>query len=255
MYKNDYFNNIYQKCQSDYEKVIELLKARGFLIDIIQEDVYMSDNSHKDDIYYLKSILEKNDMGTVNNKKIFIKNPYKYFFIENEFQFDEQMNYEICQSSYGWDYFRYRVHGHKVAVQDLEPFIARYVKALSSVGVVMAGSCDGNKVGEKYALVQYEDCCSSFWHILICEKLKEYNIDLKWTKGGRLYFDANSKEKIYNNLNVAADIIYRNRVELRNIKQKVLAEYSNSFLKRNYDQMIIVFSNKVREEFKKISFY
>lgn len=255
MDKRGFFDDIYSNCNDDDEKVIELLLTRGFLIDFVQDKYYLSDNGHKLDSHYLDNLLQKQGIGVVENERIIIKNSSRYAFLENEFEGDNnKIGYEVCPRNYDWSYFRHRYHGHKVPVQDLEPFIARYVRALSSVGVTMVGSCDGNHLDKKYAFLQYGDCGSSTWHRLLCEALEKQGIRLNW-KNNRIYFGTYSKYDLYFKFNNAAKIIYENREQLQKIKQQALSDYRTTFLQRaDCKEIEKIFENNARVLLDKMSF-
>ena len=112
------------------EYLIRLIEARGFLLERNNEDYFFSDNSHKDDANYLDSLLKKHGLGYVLDNNIILNHNQDPTRFEEEFAQNEGYRTEASLELGNWKLFRQKIHGDKVAVAQLEAFIARYVKAI-----------------------------------------------------------------------------------------------------------------------------
>lgn len=94
----------------------------------------------------------------------------------------------------------------------LEPFIARYVKALSSCCVLTVGSCDGNHRSANNLYVMFEGIGSATWNELLVEYLLKDKYMLDWSSYSQsIQFNEKTRYKTYYNLNQAAEYLYENR--------------------------------------------
>lgn len=242
MNKADLFDLIRSKCASDREYIIELLKFRGFLIDKIGADYFISDNSHRDDADFLDETLKQNGVGYVADTdgfgRIIISNEssekLKALFDENE-----GIMREMCFSSMRWTHFAKRKHGYKVPVRELEAFVARYVKALSAIGIFTSTSCDGNHPGKKEMYVAVKKS-SEVWYSVICKRFlnEQFNIPWKDRSFFGIRLSGGCKYDAYYEVNNAAAYLYEHRIVLRNIKEKALEGYTNSYFNHHTDQEI-----------------
>ena len=136
---NIFFDALKEKCSTDEEYTAEILKARGFLLK--DDELALSDNSHADDASYLNELLAEDKLGEVRDGKIFIRpnaNVEKIFFSKNI------SGCEAFSNGDSWRKFVRDRFASKVPLRLLEPFVGRYVKAISACGVGTCGSCDGN---------------------------------------------------------------------------------------------------------------
>ena len=239
MTRNEFFEVI-KGSKSEELYLIELIKLRGFLIEKDEKGYYLSNNSHRDDGVYLNELLTKYSLGYVEEDRVFIENANKASLFENEFAEETQIGGETGQKDLGWQYFYKHPCGFKAKVRELEPFIARYVKSISSCGVFTEGSCDGNHKNAKVMYIQICISGSYEWNELIVKKLLVGKYRLKWDKIGYagIFFDDDTKYDTYFELNKAAEYLYDNRITLRDIKHKALENYTGGFIRRK-DSTII----------------
>ena len=72
--KEFYLSGVLNKEKSTQETIIDILKARGFLIDYVDGHFYISDNAMVDDVQYLKKSLREYSLGfIVDNEEYIIK--------------------------------------------------------------------------------------------------------------------------------------------------------------------------------------
>lgn len=253
MDREDFFEKIRSKCSSEREFIIEIIKARGFLIDEISDEWIVSDNSHKDDAEYLDKLLRINKIGHVASDKIVIENTDCSEFIRNEFcdKYHYRSGWGECRPTSEWKYFKRREHGIKVPVFALDPFIARYIKAISACCVITSMSCDGDHAGRSTMIVNIDGQWSLLWHKLICEKMLVNKYKIKWSDGFHIIkFNRNTKYETYYAVNKAAELLYRHRKEIRHIKQTALADMSPKYLEQHpSDEIAREFAARASELF------
>lgn len=238
MNRAGFFETIRSACSSEREYVIEVLKARGFLLDETSDGLMISDNSAKYDSRELDGLLKQYHLGHVSGDKVIIENTDCAELISTEFGGDYRRNYEAGYSTWRdkWTYFKSREHGCKVSALTLEPFIARYIKALSACGVLTWCSCDGDHQGRRGSqmIVEMEGDGSTLWHKLICDTCigRSFNIKFKFDRDVMLIrLSDKTKFLTYYKLNRAAEFLYANRQTLREIKRAVMMDMSGSCLR------------------------
>lgn len=239
MIQEDLFKKIKNNYSSDRAYIIELLKFRGFLFEELTDKVMLSDNSHDSDREYLGDLLTRYNLGYIVNNEVVITNVDYMEFIQNEFREGKQIGIPSCWQGRDWRYFKRREHGEKVAVSWLEPFIARYIKAISACCVLTVGSCDGNHSGENKMFIMTEGEGSVPWHKLICEKCLVSKYDIDWINDyTAIQFSAETKFSTYYEVNKAAEFLYSNRKEIRRIKDAAFCRMSNGYLKHRTTEEI-----------------
>lgn len=220
-----FFKAIKEKCSNDEEYAAEILKARGFLLE--DTGLVLSDNSDRDDASYLNKLLTADNLGKVEGDKIFI-NPSAN--VEKIFYSKLIGGCESCPPiGRTWKRFLHESFDPKVPVFLLEPFVARYVKAISACGVETYGSCDGNHHDEhqreRYIsriLVEIAGEPNSIWHEIICKRLLVKRFKLKWLFGRdslKIPFDKKDKWRKYLEFNRAGEFLYNNRIKIRQIRR------------------------------------
>lgn len=206
--------------------IINILIARGFLIDFINGGYYLSDNSDPKDLDYLKYGLNHYHLGSLSRDtggmpyeiaKVVIDSSTD---IDNAIIFFEEsgrIEMESLFQSVSWSYFLQRRHGHKVPVKFLEPYVSYYVKAISACGVFTDFSCDGNHPGD-YDIKVGADYPSSIWHRFMYEHILPSEIQLKnYIVNHRIPFTKETQFDRYYLLYQAADYFYRNRWNIRTL--------------------------------------
>lgn len=245
-----FFDAIKAKCSSDEEYAAELLKARGFLLE--DEGLTLSDNSHPDDIKYLNSLLTKENIGEVKDGKIVIApsgNVEKIFY----------SNYiggsESCLArGITWEKFIHDSFAPKVPLMLLEPFIGRYVKAISACGVQTHGSCDGNHLGKhgRRILLEISSTPNIIWHEIICNKLLYGRFKFRWHYecSATIRFSKIDKWIKYAELNRAGEFLYNNRIKIRQIRREASSGITNSMARHlSDDELAAIFSEKANKLF------
>ena len=237
-----FFDYIKQKSTSEEEYTYEVLMARGFLLE--DKRFVLSDNSHELDKKYLERIFLKYNIGQIEGNKIIISNSDK---IENIFNRKDVGGCEAAGNAYDWEMFRNRQHGFKVPVSILEPFVARYIKAISACGINTHGSCDGNHPGEKLVRIDTSEGGCSCWHTFICKKILSRYFELDWNRTyNEIRFNKDNQWATYIELNRAADFLYSNRVEFRKVKTEAMAPLSCSELRhKTNEELNDIFINNV----------
>lgn len=239
MNQNELFEKIKNESVSEKEYVIKILKMRGFLFEEISNELYISDNSHCSDGEYLNKLLKKYKIGYVQGDKVIIENMECNELIANEFCNYIQVEKPSCWNERDWRWFKRREHGEKVAVSCLEPFIARYIKAISACCVLTVGSCDGNHSGKNKMYIMTEGEGSIPWLRLICEKCLNDKFDIRWTDKYRsMVFSDETKYATYYEVNKAAEYLYAKRKAIRQIKNTAFSEITNVFLKSHSSEEI-----------------
>lgn len=231
--RTEFFNAIHNNCFGEKEYLVELLKLRGFILDINDNEIMLSDNGHKSDAKYLNELLNKYKLGHVKEQNVIINEVIDASLFEQEFKENISIGGEACIVTTDWRWFKHREHGEKVAVEVLEPFIARYVKAISACCVLTAGCCDGNHPGKNKMFLQLSGYGSVPWHMLICKYILRDKYNINWINDyTAIELKPETKYMMYYELNKAAEVIYDNRIQIRSVKNKVLGEMTNSYLKK-----------------------
>lgn len=239
MTKEDFFEKIRKESSSKEAFIIDLLKLRGFLFAEDTSQLSLSDNSHNSDYKYLFDMLNKYKLGEFADGRIVIYDTDCDEFINTEFRENNQIGIPSCWRCRDWEWFKRREHGDKVAVSLLEPFIARYIKAISSCCVLTVGSCDGNHPHKNEMYIMTEGEGSIPWHKLICEKCLVGKYDIIWKNDySSMSFSENTKYDTYYTVNKAAEYLYANRKEIRKIKDEALGEISTNYLRHHTSEEI-----------------
>lgn len=257
MNRADFFERIRQTCKSEQDYLIALIKARGFLVEIIDGKPYLSDNSclhdkrYMDDARYLNRLLIESECGDLCGRSILLSSKLNSAAFEDLFDSRPPCGGASWYDSYNWQYFQRREHAWKVDVSCLDSFIARYIKAISACCIFTGGSCDGNHPGRSTMVIDMSVIGSEIWHELICKKyiINRYNIE--WNSCCTIVrFDERTKYETYYEVNCAADFLYRNRQKLREIKRKALEDLSPSYFRHHsFEEIKALFSERVNRLF------
>lgn len=221
--------------KSKEEKIIALLSARGFLFDNQEGKIVLSDNAHLQDLKDLNNILRINEIGFCENMDVKITNPENIVNLYELFSKIEHISYETPNEDTKWRYFKNRIHGKKVPAMELEPFVAKYVKALNACGLETTLSCDSNHKQENLNIsIEFNGKPFTLWHSWILENLIPDLATLKWSSDYKqLDFTNTQRFDVYYKLLKSADFLYDNRIYLRELKQK-----SNEWIKRKDEKVM-----------------
>ncbi len=245
----EFFGAIKERCSSDDEYAVELLKARGFLLE--DEELALSDNSLlPEDVDYLNQILRRGNLGEIKDGKIILfpdGNMEEIFFMDNKIGITASLDKDD-----GWEKFIHYTYVPKVSVGILEPFVARYIKAISACGIGTWYSCDGNHPEKKpphEIIIDFVSEPHRLWHEIICTSYLSQRVSLDWDASySRIRITNKNKWRTYIELNKAAEILYNSRIELRRIKHEASCSISNSMaLHLPAEELAAIFSNKAND--------
>ena len=245
-----FFDALKAKSSTDAEYAAAILKARGFLLE--DAELVLSDNSHSDDARYLNKLLTKDNLGYVEDNRIFLRPNAN---VEKIFYRDTRIGGEAFSNGASWKKFVHDSFAPKVPVRWLEPFVARYVKAISACGAETWCSCDGNHLEtEQRILIEFTDKPNDLWHELICKKLLGKRFNLNRSCGySKIRFDKANKWQTYSELNRAAEFLYDNRLKLRQIRSEASNAISLKMLKSlPADELAKIFSERANELFDEL---
>lgn len=240
-----FFNSIKEKCSSAEEYATELLKARGFLLE--DEGLILSDNSHKDDAKHLNQLLIEENLGEVKDDGIII---FPNANVEKIFYKDIINGEAVCYPE-SWKKFAHNSFAPKVPVNFLEPFVARYVKAISACGVKTWCSCDGNHPTERNfqrIIVAFTDTPNGIWHKIIfkkflAERFKNLKIYLN-NECLKIIFEKADKWQTYIEINRAGKFLYDNRIKFRKVRRESSNRINNAMAKNlSSDELSKIFSD------------
>jgi hypothetical protein len=263
-----------------HDRFYEIFSARGFLlkIDSSSEKVRLSDESHIDDCEFLeilkninyKNIYNKPHQDSINedDKEDVARHRHAYFddiniqlFDINNIQYLNEvfineipidlfrLNWE--RDWYGkFNQFKEIEHLPKVRVYDLEPFIARLAKAISSIGISTWSSCEGH--WGKPAYIIFDRKYHRVWFQTILNKLIKEKLNLvcewQWMENRCTISSPNEDPlEIYLELQDAARLIYDNRIYLRNMKKQLSSLLTNKHKNMNKKELLSVFEGFFEE--------
>lgn len=242
-----FFDSIRSVCSNELEYAIELIKARGMLLE--DNSLIVSDNAEKSDEQWLKELLHKYNIGDVIDGRVVLAN---YPNIEKIFD-AERIGGEAFVLGEGWDRFRKYLMARKVPLYFLEPFIARYIKAISACSVNTWCSCDGNHGDGRGTILVNAEYPSKKWHTLINQRIIKQRFNLNWSKDySKIVFTKDSKWTTYIELNRAAAFLYQNRIKIRQIKSNAVQNISHRMISHlsneDLEQIFTDAANKLFDE-------
>ena len=144
----------------------------------------------------------------------------------------------------------------KIPVRILEPFITRYIKAISACGVTTEMSCDGNYTREKglqRIFIELKLGPAILWYKIICQRCLDGRFNLQWHElYTKIFFDKKDKWQTYIELNRAAEFLYKHRIEIRAIRRKACDSITDEMLKTLSEEALDKFfserANKLFDE-------
>ncbi len=254
----------------------EIFSARGFLLEFDSNfgKVRLSGNSHIEDCEFLeilqninyKKIYNKPHQDSIkeDNKEDIVQGRHVYFDNINTQQFDINNNQylteifmnripvDIFRLNWGRDWygkfnqFRKFECLPKIRVYDLEPFIARLVKSVSSIGISTWSSCEGHW-GEP-AYINFDRKYQRVWWQTIFNKFirKKLNLICRWEWWeNRCSISSPSGDllELYLEIQDVARLIYDYRISLRNIKKDACSLLTNKHKSMNKKDLLSAFEN------------
>ena len=132
--REDFFDSILANKESNVENTIELLKIRGFFIELDDDGYFLSDNAHKEDVIFLNDVISRLHIGDCKDNKIFIYYPDNYRHLLKLFQEEvTRKSDDVCYFKKNWKRYKSDYFGEKVPVSNLEPFVAMYVMSVAVI--------------------------------------------------------------------------------------------------------------------------
>jgi hypothetical protein len=264
------------------ERFYEIFSARGFLLELDNNSwkVRLSNDSHPDDrefmemlqhINYKKicnkphqdSINERPNEDNVRDQRVFFGNINTQLYdIENHKYLTEIFTHEIPvdifrlnweRDWYGkFNQFKEFKHLPKIRVYDLEPFIARLVKSISSIGISTWSSCEGHWGAPAY--ICFDGKYQRLWFQAIYNQFikKKLNLVCRWEWLGwdeRCSISSPSGDhlELYLEIQEVAQLIYDSRIYLRNIKKQACSLLTDEHKNMNQKELLRVFEGYFEE--------
>ncbi len=258
------------------ERFYEIFSARGFLLEIDSnsEIVRLSKESHVDDCEFLE-ILQNIDYKKIYKKPHFDsieeggkedtpRYQHTYFDRIDTQQFDinnikylhelfthvipiDEFRLNWKRDWYGkFNQFKTVAHLPEIRVYDLEPFIARFAKAISSIGISTWSSCEGH--WDTPAYVIFDRKYHRIWFQTLLNKFikKKLNLVCNWSwLDNRCTISSPGKDtmEMYLEIQDVARLIYNYRDSLVNIKQHVMSLLTNEHKKMNKKNLLKTFED------------
>ncbi len=258
------------------DRFYEIFSARGFLLekDSGSEIVRLSQESHVDDCEFLEVL------QNINYKKIYKKphfdsieedgnedaTRYQHAYFDNidiqQFDIDnikylhellthvipiDEFRLNWKRDWYGkFNQFKEVVDLPEIRVYDLEPFIARFAKAISSIGISTWSSCEGHWGTPAYVIFDRKYHC--VWFQALLNKFIKKKLDLvcNWTwLDNRCTISSPGKDilEMYIEIQKVARLIHHYRDSLINIKKMVLSLLTNEHKKMNKKNLLNAFES------------
>lgn len=260
------------------ERFYEIFSARGFLLesDSISGKVRLSNDSHIEDCEFLeilqninyKKLCNKPHQDSINEDNKDIAKDRHVYFDNIDIQpfdinnpkylteiFTQEIPVDIFRLNWGRDWygkfnqFKKFELLPKIRVYDLEPFIARLVKSISSIGISTWSSCEGHW-GEP-AYIKFDGKYNRIWFQAIFNKFikKMLNLVCEWDWCGwdeRCSINSRGKDllELYLEIQDIARLIYDNRIYLRNTKEQVCSRLTDEHETMNQKELLNAFESR-----------
>jgi hypothetical protein len=207
------------------DRIVYLLRNCGYLAERDEERVVLSDYAHRYDFRDLAAWLP------------FGPEALETFPWVREFS---RCGLEGGGFALGPERFLRRVHGYKTPASSLDGLVAYLVKTLSAAGVITNWSCAGH-VG--FLGVGLEMGCSSAWAAILIRsigtrlrldqtwKVEDILLSVRGPMGGDWV-------RYYLEVLEVADLLYRERVRLREIRGKIVGQLDVRAEEWDYESII-----------------
>lgn len=280
-----FIENITQDKREHLERFYEIFSARGFLLELDRDSgkVRLSNDSHREDgeflemlqnIHYKKmchkphqdAIDEQKNEDIARGRHVYFNHiDTKLFDIHNNQYLTEIFTHEIPvdlfrlnweRDRYGkFDQFRECEYLPKIRVYDLEPFIARLVRSVSSIGISTWSSCEGHW-GEP-AYIVFDGKYHRIWFQAIFNKFikKRLNLVCRWEWLGwdercSIMSPIRDPLLLYMEIQNVARFVYDNRFILRNTKKQVSSYLTDEHKSMKQKELLNIFENYFEESIK-----
>ncbi|OHB92108.1 MAG: hypothetical protein A2Z57_01115 [Planctomycetes bacterium RIFCSPHIGHO2_12_39_6] len=267
------------------ERFYEIFSARGFSLEFDKHcvKVRLSGDSHKEDGEFLEALqnvdykkrynklhqdaIDKHDCKD-SNKATHIYFDHigtQLFEIDNAKYLTEIFTHTIPIDLFRLNWERARFGEFEqfktveqfppIRVYDLEPFIARLIKSISSIGISTWSSCEGH--WDSPAYIVFDGKYHSTWFQAIFNTVikKRLNTLCNWEWLGERCSIGSPKGdylELYLEIQAAARLIYDNRVLLRDTKKQVCPLLTNKHKGMNKKALLKVFEEGFEEATNKI---
>ena len=260
------------------DRFYEIFSARGFLLELDGSAgiVRLAGDSHREDGEFLE-VLQHRDYKKRYNKlhqdaiderdnEDRTRNQHQHvyfdfidmqlFDIHNNQYLNEIFTHEIPVDLFrlNWERDRYGKYDQfktceqlpAIRVYDLEPFIARLVKAISSLGISTWSSCEGHWGGPAY--IVFDGKYHRLWFQTVFHKFiqKKLNLSCTWDWLGwdeRCSINSPGKDplELYLEIQDVAKFIYDQRIFLRNIKKAACSLLTAKHKNMNQKELLNTF--------------
>ena len=255
-----------------FMRFYEIFSARGFLLELDSSsgNVRLSNESHIEDCEFLeilqninyKKLYSKPHQDSINeDNKDFAQDRHVYlddintqlYDINNPKYLTEIFTHEIPvdifrlnweRDWYGkFNQFKKFEHLPKIRVYDLEPFIARLVKSISSIGISTWSSCEGH--WGKPAYIKFDGKYHRIWFQAIFNKFIKKNLNLVcrwecqgWDERCSISNPNGNILESYMEIQDVARLIYDCRIFFRDIKKQVCSLLTDKHESMNQKELL-----------------
>lgn len=271
-----------------FERFYEIFSARGFFLELDRNSgkLRLSNDSHGEDGEFLEALqdidykkrynkphqdaIDECDNGDdCQNRHIYFDHiGTQLFDINNSQYLNELFTHEIPVDLFrlNWERDRYgRFEQFKtcgqlpaIRVYDLEPFIARLVKSISSLGISTWSSCEGH--WGRPAYIVFDGRYHRTWFQTIFHKFirRKLNLSCRWDWLGwdeRCIMsspDGNTLE-LYSEIQDVAQLIYTHRIFLRGIKKQICPLLTAKHKNMDQKELLHLFEDYFVESMDKIN--
>ncbi|MEP9410513.1 MAG: hypothetical protein HRF42_03780 [Candidatus Brocadia sp.] len=283
-----FIEEITQGKKGHFERFYEIFSARGFSLELDSNSgkVWLSNDSHREDGEFLEALQDTNykkkynkphqdaidecdNRGNhCNRHSYFDYIGTQLFDINNNQYLNELFTHEIPVDLFrlNWERDRYgRFEQFKrceqlpaIRVYDLEPFIARLVKSISTIGISTWSSCEGH--WGKPAYIVFDGRYHRTWFQTIFHKFvqKKLNLSCRWDWLGwdeRCIVsspDGNILE-MYSEIQDVARLIYDCKIFLRSMKRHVCSLLTAQHKNMDQKGLLHLFEDYFEELIDKIN--
>lgn len=251
------------------ELAFDVLLSRGFLVELIDDDIWLTDDALWHDEFDNMMFHGRSDYGflesllTKSNKIMQINNEFKSLININELNLDmikSIYNSKIVHNSDSghyvlkdWEHFTdghksVGLQGIKVPVESLEPFVALFVKACGLSGIKTIISCQGHH--ERFeSHIQFIDTYSESLVKIVLELYKsKFELNLDWHFDNKKLDIKNIKNidltNYYSEIINVAKYILLNKDLILNVKTKATHKMKDVEIK-SLDEFEIICKNNL----------
>ncbi len=259
-----------------FERFSEIFSARGFWLECDRNrgNVWFSGDSHGEDGEFLEFLqhidykkryhkphqdsIDRHDSedSPQNRHQYFDSIDIHSFDIKNTHYLAELFTHEIPVDLFrlNWERDRYGKFDEfkacnqlpPIRVYDLEPFIARLVKSLSSLGISTWSSCEGHW-GEP-AYIVFDGRYHRLWFQVVFNKFIARKLNLVctwdwlgWDERCIISNPGGNSLELYLEIQAVARLLYDNRMLLTNSKKQVCTLLTNKHKDMNQKELLNTF--------------